>query len=61
MKTSDDWLPVQLALRQGDFKTLTLLLQCPTININICTGQGLPLILAVQTRNLQFVEALISK
>ena len=42
-------------------KALELLVQQPLVNINICTAHGLALIMAVQTRNIQFVEILLQK
>ena len=61
IKTSDEWIPIQLAIRQENMKALELLVQQPLVNINICTAHGLALIMAVQTRNVNFVEILLQK
>lgn len=60
-KTSDEWLPIQLAVRQEDMKMIDLLIAQPTLNVNICTAHGLVLNMAAQSLNRGIVEKLFMK
>lgn len=60
-KSSDEWLPIQLAVREENYALIDLLVAQPALNINICTGHGLVLNMAVQSMNKQVISKLLMK
>lgn len=57
----DEWLPIQLAIRQQNYAAIDLLVAQPMLNINICTAHGLAINMAVQTGDAAVIEKILMK
>jgi len=61
IKTCDEWLPIQLAVRQENMTLIDLLVAQPNLNVNICTAHGLVLNMAAQSLNVSILTKLLMK
>lgn len=58
MRTMDDWTPLQIAINQEHLDLLKMIIAEPTLDPNLSTSHGLPIIMAVHTNNIEIVLCL---
>jgi ankyrin repeat protein len=61
VKSFDEWLPIQLAIERKKMDMINLLIEDPSLNINLGTVRGLPLNIAVKSGNIAIVKKLLAK
>lgn len=54
-------MPIQLAIDSKNVSMINLLIDQPSLNVNICTAHGLPLNMAVKTQNVAIVKKILTK